>query len=93
MNRNDLDEELEEKVVTEGRRRWHRLHAGIFNLLNGLDAPIEDVDVDGKVYILLDDRNRWWRHRFVTIKKRLMREVIDEQRSVFEKNSIFGELF
>ena len=71
MNRNDLDEELEEKVVDEGRRRWHRPHADTFNLLNDLDAPIEDEDVDdGKVYILLDDRNRRRRHRFVTIKKR-----------------------
>ena len=42
MNRNDLDEALEEKVVGED---WHRLHADIFNLLDDLDAPVEDVRV------------------------------------------------
>ena len=72
LNRNDLDEELEEKVVDEGRRRWHRPHADISNRLDDLDAPIEDVDVDdGKelIFFLGDERNRRRRHRFITIEK------------------------
>ena len=51
MNRNDLDEELEEKVVDEGRKRWRRPHADIFDLLDDLGAP-EDKKGKWKVVFL-----------------------------------------
>ena len=56
MNRNDLDEELEEKVVDEGRRRGNRHCVEIFNLLTEVD-PREDVVVgDGKeLDVFLED--------------------------------------
>ena len=68
MNRNDLDEELEEKVVDEGRRRWHRPHADTLNLLDDLDAPVEVEKGKWKV-VFVGVRNRRRRHRFVTINK------------------------
>ena len=48
MNRNDLDEELEEKVVDEGRRRGHRHCVDLFNLLTEVDPQDVDVVVYGK---------------------------------------------
>ena len=48
MNRNDLDEELDEKVVDEGERRGHRHCVDLFNLLTEVDPQDVDAVVDGK---------------------------------------------
>ena len=54
LNRNDLDEELEEKVVDEGRRHGHRVD--LFNLLTEVDPQDVDVVVDGKeLDVFLED--------------------------------------
>ena len=57
FNRNDLDEELEEKVVDEGRRRGHRHCAvDLFNLLTEMDPQDMDAVVDGKeLNVFLED--------------------------------------
>ena len=56
LNRNDLDEELEEKAVGEGRRRGHRHCLDLFNLLAEVDPQDVDVVVDGKeLDVFLED--------------------------------------
>ena len=56
MNRNDLDEELEEKVVDEGKRRGNRHCVDLFNLLTEVDPHDVDAVVDGKeLDVFLED--------------------------------------
>ena len=56
LNRNDLDEELEEKVVDEGRRCGHRYCVDLFNLLTEVDTQDVDAVVDGKeLDVFLED--------------------------------------
>ena len=56
LNRNDLDEELDAKMVDGGRRRGNRHCMDLLNLLTEVDTQDVDVLVDGKeLDVFLED--------------------------------------